>query len=198
MCGIFALLNHNISIKTIQKMFENGKNRGPEYSKLIHNDDFNLSLGFHRLAINGLSEQSNQPFDIDGIILICNGEIYNYKNLFSLINITPKTESDCEIIIHLYKLYGIEQTLIMLDGVFAFILFDKNINKIYVARDPYGVRPLYHSKLIHNLSNKENQDNIETIGFASELKCLQFPENTMNVQSKVEHFKPGSYSIFEF
>ena len=66
---------------------------------------------------------------------------------------SPKTNSDCEVIIHMYKRYGIKQTLIMLDGVFSFVLYDKTSkandktskanDKIIVARDPYGVRPLY-------------------------------------------------------
>lgn len=193
MCGIFAILNNNISAEAIETLFQNGKNRGPEYSKLIHNYEFNLSIGFHRLAINGLNDQSNQPFDIDGILLICNGEIYNYKKLYNLINITPKTDSDCEIIIHLYKLYGIEQTLIMLDGVFAFILFDKIKQQIYVARDPYGVRPLYYIKNSNtDTNNLAHSDKL--IGFASEIKCLN---SSIFMYHKLEHFQPGTYSIFE-
>jgi asparagine synthase (glutamine-hydrolysing) len=67
-------------------------------------------------------------------------------------NVIPETDSDCEVIAHLYLKYGIQQTLTMLDGVFSFILFDSRltanneIGKIYVARDPYGVRPLYQLK----------------------------------------------------
>ena len=85
---------------------------------------------------------------IDDITLICNGEIYNYKELFEEIKVKPSTHSDCEIIIHLYKLYGIEQTLRMLDGVFSFVLYDNCLNsehpQLHVARDPFGVRPLYY------------------------------------------------------
>jgi asparagine synthetase B (glutamine-hydrolysing) len=87
--------------------------------------------------------------------------------------IIPNTGSDCEVIIHLYLKYGIEQALIMLDGVFSFILYDNRIsndlnNKIYIARDPLGIRPLYYLK---NKSNKNN--NSKLYGFASELKCLE-------------------------
>jgi asparagine synthase (glutamine-hydrolysing) len=108
-----------------------------------------MSLGFHRLAINGLNKISNQPLIFQDIVLICNGEIYNYKELYALMEIdTPTTGSDCEVIIHLYLKYGIEQTLVMLDGVFSFVLYDNRLtpdlnNKVYIARDPYGVRPLY-------------------------------------------------------
>jgi len=80
MCGIFALLNcnyHNDEI--INQEFIKGKNRGPEFSKLERLFNENAVFGFHRLAINGLNSESSQPFLINDIMLICNGEIYNYK-----------------------------------------------------------------------------------------------------------------------
>ena len=181
MCGIFSLLNTTgFSNEFINDQFEKGKNRGPEYSKL--ESFYNFNLGFHRLAINGLNDKSNQPLSINNIILICNGEIYNYKYLYKLLDIKPETDSDCEVIIYLYLRYGIEQTLQMLDGVFAFVLYDSNNSSIYVARDPFGVRPLYQ------LSN------FSLIGFASELKCLN--NFTSNEQNKIVQFTPGTYSIF--
>jgi len=188
MCGIFALLNYNnISVDFIHNSFLKGKSRGPEFSKLDVSF-LKMALGFHRLAINGLNEKSNQPFIIDDIILICNGEIYNYKELYKSMNITPTTDSDCEVIIHLYLKYGIEQTLIMLDGVFSFILYDNRIlhnltNKVYIARDPYGVRPLY------TLS----YTNISLVGFASEMKCLIDFHNLDPTNCCIEQFQPGTY-----
>jgi asparagine synthase (glutamine-hydrolysing) len=193
MCGIFALLNNTtIDIKTIQNEFNKGKNRGPEFSKL----DFSylkMILGFHRLAINGLNSESNQPLVFNDIVLICNGEIYNYKELYRMMGIIPKTDSDCEVIIHLYIKYGIEQTLTMLDGVFAFILLDNRItedlnNKIYVARDPFGVRPLYYSF---------NKNDSRLIGFASELKCIHnLFYNDFKKDTYVKQFEPGTYSVY--
>ncbi len=83
-------------------------------------------------------------------------------------NFTPHTDSDCEVIIHLYLKYGIEQTLVMLDGEFAFVLYDRNQNKIFAARDPYGVRPLY--KLSKNINTGSNNTNCQVLeGFASDL-----------------------------
>jgi len=145
MCGIFALLHNKkeiLNMDLISNNFMKGKSRGPESSKFeIIND--RLILGFHRLAINGLNNTSMQPLNIDGVFLICNGEIYNYKQIYSNLNYNPVTESDCEAIIPLYKKYGIKYTLQNLDGVFSFILFDVNKNEGYIARDPFGVRPLY-------------------------------------------------------
>jgi asparagine synthase (glutamine-hydrolysing) len=202
MCGIFALLNNEYLSKSyVQQEFEKGKHRGPEFSKLTNDLVRNTVIGFHRLSINGLNEASNQPLVIDDIALICNGEIYNYRELYKTMNIEPKTGSDCEVIIHLFLKYGIEQTLVMLDGVFSFILFDNRpivdlsiTSKIYVARDPYGVRPLYQL----------TSSNIKPLfyGFASELKCLSGIYNTLlekdkYIEANIRQFEPGSYSVFE-
>jgi len=195
MCGIFALLNsNNINTDVIHNEFVKGRGRGPEFSKL-DNSYMKMTLGFHRLAINGLNNASNQPLVMNDVVLICNGEIYNYKQLYKYMNVEPTTGSDCEVIIHLYLAYGIEQTLNMLDGVYAFILYDNRIkedlqNKVYIARDPLGVRPLYYLK-----NNKQNRQ-LQLFGFASELKCLSEFYN-MNPQFySIEQFKPGTYSVF--
>lgn len=194
MCGIFALLNNIHNINIVNKEFIKGQSRGPEFSKL---DDsyMKMILGFHRLAINGLNEASNQPLVINDIVLICNGEIYNYKTLYKYMDIEPVTGSDCEVIIHLYLKYGIEQTLTMLDGVFSFILYDTRItedldNRVYVARDPYGVRPLYY------LKNNREDTNTTIYGFASELKCLEKFYNLDIKNNSISQFTPGTYSIF--
>lgn len=196
MCGIFALLGAtNIDDKIITEQFNKGKNRGPEFST-IQISPQNFVFGFHRLAINGLNDESNQPIIHNGISLICNGEIYNYKELYTCMNITLNTGSDCEIIIHLYLKYGIEQTLNMLDGVFSFVLYDKNNGEMYVARDPLGIRPLY--KLIRTRSKPLNSFFSLSIvaGFASELKCLEYFYNTSISDYTLEQFEPGTYSKF--
>ena len=196
MCGIFALLNNFAFTKDdIYNEFIKGKGRGPEFSKLEYNF-MKMILGFHRLAINGLNEESNQPLIINDIVLICNGEIYNYQKLYEYMSVNPTTGSDCEVIIHLYLKYGIEQTLTMLDGVFSFILYDNRIstdlnNRLYVARDPLGVRPLYYLKCKNDRHNKNN-----LYGFASELKCLEKFYNTSITTFSVGQFKPGTYSVF--
>jgi len=193
MCGIFTLLNYSqVNYdKFIKSQFMKGKNRGPEFSDLQH-ISMNAIFGFHRLAINGLDDISNQPITIDNIHLICNGEIYNYRELYKLMGVTPKTNSDCEVIIHLYKRYGIKQTLKMLDGVFAFALCDNNHtnleSNIYIARDPYGIRPLYF------LNN--TKETVQVIGFASELKMLSDFCNQNPDELTISQFKPGTYSSF--
>jgi asparagine synthase (glutamine-hydrolysing) len=196
MCGIFSLLNISdtnclFTEEFIKYNFKLGQGRGPENS-VLKNVSVRTKFGFHRLAINGLNDISNQPICIDDIVLICNGEIYNYKELYELMGIESETDSDCEIIIHLYKKYGIYQTLKMLDGVFAFCLCDNRLTNsltstIYVARDPYGVRPLYCLKpLLYN----------KLIGFASELKMLSEFSDVDPTKAYITQFTPGTYSKY--
>jgi asparagine synthase (glutamine-hydrolysing) len=230
MCGIFALLNSSGVVHTsmMNKEFEKGKHRGPEFSVLT-NVSIKATFGFHRLAINGLNNESNQPIVVNNVSLICNGEIYNYKQLYQQMDLKPTTDSDCEVIIHLYLKYGIEQTLQMLDGVFAFIMVDNRLSltdgKIYVARDPYGVRPLYMIKPVQPDFIRQQDDYNFIYGFASELKMLNVITDYINDSNNVYQnivlekrfnklhscdaekeikqkydivqFIPGSYSIFE-
>ena len=193
MCGIFLLLNHSLDssdslnstnqYNEVNNLFMKGRNRGPENSKLEIVDN-NTIFGFHRLAINGLDDESNQPLRINDCILICNGEIYNYKNLYDIIKVNPSTNSDCEIIIHMYLKYGIDQTLIMLDGVFAFALYDTKKDLLFVARDPYGVRSLF----IHTYVNDKN---IPEYSFSSDLKCLSHKNSDKTCFSHISQFEPG-------
>jgi asparagine synthase (glutamine-hydrolysing) len=185
MCGIMATINNIFNENVIKSAFDNGVNRGPENSQYINY--INLSLYFHRLAINGINTNSNQPIIVDNIVLICNGEIYNYKTLYKLLNITPQTNSDCEVIIHLYKNFGLENMLNMLDGVFAFVLYDINLNKVFVSRDLFGVRPLYI------LKSCDNNINIQNYVVSSELKVIRHFKRDNNV---VSQFTPGTYTSF--
>lgn len=184
MCGILLLLNNTQSEEKIISNFWKGKGRGPEKSdiKFLHDDK--VILGFHRLAINGLNNSANQPMTIGKYTLICNGEIYNYRELHTFFNIENTTNSDCEIILHLYEKYGIEQTLRLLDGVFAFALFDREQHKMIIARDLFGVRPLFMSQ----------GNNIE-FGVASEMKMLA--DSTAHYHT-ISPFTPGTYSVYEY
>ena len=191
MCGILSILNYDPSDSSVdlQGAVEAGKARGPEQT------DSQTCNGvhhvFHRLAINGLDPESMMPLDIDECILICNGEIYNYNELCELLKITPTTKNDCEIIIHLYRKVGIERCVELLDGEFAFILQDKRVktaadpDKIFVVRDPYGVRPLYV------LNDKITGRDI--IAAASELKVLHaFTEN-----GNINQITPGTITTYK-
>ena len=185
MCGILSILRYDpILCKKIEEIKDNflvHNERGPEQSDFINNEDFNYVLGFHRLAINGCSDpNSMQPLNLGNKTLICNGEIYNWEELAILSESKCTTGSDCEIILHLYEKYGIEKTLQMLDGVFAFTLIDRDENKAFVARDPFGVRPLF-------VWSQDNNFRLPMV-FASELKLGQ---DIVNLDPRP--FPPGHY-----
>jgi asparagine synthase (glutamine-hydrolysing) len=168
MCGIFALLNSNEDPK---EYFKSGSKRGPEFSKLINIGD--AYLGFHRLAINGLNDESNQPMYYRDCILVCNGEIFNYKELIAKYNLNVTTQSDCEVILAMYYLFG-EDFINYLDGEFAFIMVDTAKQITIIARDSFGVRPLY----MNNIGDK--------YCFCSDLE----PMKCMPI-ANIQHFTPG-------
>ena len=157
--------------------FNKSKNRGgipPD--DIVFMDIKDYYLGFHRLSINGLNEKSNQPFSKNGIYLICNGEIYNFKELYNYIGLYPQTSSDCEIIIDLYLLYPVDYFIKMLDGVFSFIIYDTRKNITIFCRDPFGVRPMF--------------TNLSLTCVSSELKQINGLTN-----DEIFQFPPGHYSI---
>lgn len=162
MCGIFG---------TTREMPKDTKisHRGPDNTHKLKVNEWNLI--FHRLAINDLSENGDQPMQKDGIILLCNGEIYNCKELINKYNFKMNSHSDCEVIIDLYRSFGIERCCQLLDGYFAFCLVDGN--KVYLARDFVGVRPLFYST--------------NPYSFASEAKALN---------RNIFPFPPGCYMEF--
>lgn len=144
MCGFSIFVNYDPSILELI----GSQKRGGDDTRIVRVD--NLTFVFHRLAINGIGSGS-QPFQDDNIVLVCNGEIYNHKRLYSEHSLpSPKTESDCEVILSLYKKYGSLSFVNDLDGVFAFVLYDKKTKSVLYARDRYGVRPMY----IHNSDDK--------------------------------------------
>ena len=179
MCGIF-FIDGKFDTSAITEFYKIS-HRGPDSSciKIVNN---RYLFGFHRLQVNGLDNESNQPFNVDGIYLICNGEIYNYKELVEEHEITLTTNSDCEVIIHLYNKYGMKKTLSLLHGVFALVLCDSNRDKYYIARDRIGIRALYYIQ-----DDKHNNDSFEkNIYVASEMKAI-------HKFGKCHQFRPGDY-----
>lgn len=181
MCGIFFYkgkyyFSNNENKKKLLEKYRLLKHRGPDSSMYINYKN-ELFFGFHRLSIIDIDISGLQPLQNLDCILICNGEIYNYKQLCLKFNIKLNTVSDCEIIIHLYKLIGIEKTLNELDGEFAFVLYDKKTKDIICARDHIGVRGLYYGI-------KDDE-----YFFSSELLPLS------ELCDNIMQFKPGHYMI---
>lgn len=184
MCGILAFFN---SLDKSEFMTRNKfldllkriRHRGPDWNGVYEIKD-RVLIGHERLSIVGV-DKGSQPLIYKNIVLSVNGEIYNHKELFKT-SLNNKYEnnsgSDCEVILYLYKEYGAE-CVSMLDGIFSFILFDSENQKVLIARDPIGVIPLYYG-----------HSDINGLGVASELKCLY------DVCDKVEVFDPGTYIEF--
>ena len=182
MCGIFGYISDepitDDKQETLKNYADKSNARGPDnsISKVINDKIF---LRFHRLKINDTSDLGNQPIthpNDANLTLICNGEIYNFQELISENDFHPKSNSDCEIILHMYKKYGIKKTVENLDGVFAFMLIDNNTNSIFLARDPIGVRSMYIGS-----------DDDGNFAVASEIKSLH------GLVKNIEQFRPGYY-----
>lgn len=167
MCGL--------TVKPIAYKTEHSpiKYRGPDST-------IGVSIGgyeflFNRLAIMDTSSLGNQPFEDNNFILVCNGEIFNYKQLKSEISeYHYKSHSDCEVLLPLFANYSIGDVCHKLDGEFAIVAYDKVWQKLVAARDPMGIRPLFYGYTV------ENQ-----IAFASEMKAL------LNVCAEIKPFPPG-------
>jgi asparagine synthase (glutamine-hydrolysing) len=126
-------------------------------------------LGFNRLSILDLSLNGHQPMlSPDGkVILALNGEIYNafdFMHELKSWGYSFKSTTDTEIVLALYLRYGFDEMLQRLNGMFAIVIIDLNLKKIFIARDRFGIKPMYY--LVHN----------GIFGFSSELKSFEFIE----------------------
>lgn len=208
MCGIWGkIIKKNVSEVSDQKNnqikadaddlsdysnFEQIKSRGPDVSKLLEFklDNAEVKLGFHRLAIidvNGGEQPIVHTEDYQvaervsytrKVIVLCNGEIYNFENLKEKYSFN--TKSDCHVILDMYLRFGIDRTCKELNGEFAFCVIDilnNHLRDIYLCRDRFGIRPLFYHQTEHSLV------------FSSELKGIQS-------YGKCKQFQPRIYSSF--
>ena len=176
MCSIIGYIGANLSEKEVRSYFERTVSRGPDMTRILNLG--NGFLGFHRLAIMGLNESGMQPFSAFGNSVVCNGELYGFRLLKKKLEekgYTFQSESDCELLLPLYREYGTDMFR-MLDAEFAMILYDGASGQLIAARDPIGIRPLYYGYL----PSKE-------IIFASE------PKNLVGLCRHILPFPPGHY-----
>ena len=143
MCSIIGYCGIPTAPDAFLEGFDKTVSRGPDDSRVI--DTGKGLLGFHRLAIMGLTPEGMQPFSLDGSYVVCNGEIYGFEKLKAALSAkyTFKSGSDCEILLPMYREYGTDMFR-MLDAEFALILFDGERGEYIAARDPIGIRPLYY------------------------------------------------------
>jgi asparagine synthase (glutamine-hydrolysing) len=138
MCGI---LGTNFLTNNFKEALEHLNNRGPDFNSVIKIKD--KEFGHTRLSIIDLDEEANQPMIFDDILLVFNGEIYNYKELIKDESLNCKTSSDSEVLIRLYQKYE-KDFLNKLNGMFSFCLYDIKKDLYFCARDRYGEKPFFY------------------------------------------------------
>lgn len=161
--GIISKIDKTVSEETLKAMSDRMILRGPDESGLYDNDK--IGLAHRRLAIIDTAT-GQQPMSINNgdYVIVYNGEVYNFREIrFLLENKGCKffTESDTEVVINAYIYYGIEKCLDLLEGMYAFAIYDKKIDKVFIVRDKLGEKPLYYY-----------QDE-DYFYFASELKAFK-------------------------
>lgn len=187
MCGIVGIVNLNfepVDFKVLKRMMEVQKHRGPDDKGLVgfsfkHNEvapvdihqggatRFHGGVGFNRLSILDLSVKGHQPMiSGDGNVVIAyNGEIYNafeFKGDLESKGYAFRSRTDTEILLNLYQAYGMDKTLDMVNGMFAFCLVDLKRKRVFLARDHAGIKPMYWYGIA------------DTLMFASEVKSFLF------------------------
>jgi asparagine synthase (glutamine-hydrolysing) len=211
MCGILGVVNFKKNINELIPKFRVSLNllnhRGPDYSDIYFDHNNKFILGHARLSIRDLSSNGNQPkvSKDKRYIFTYNGELYNQIELFN--NLTDKTKKlislSCDtdvLFMHLIE-FGIKKTLEITKGMFSFCFFDTIENKLYLARDPFGEKPLYYgfddgvlifsSDLmpIKNLFSKSPKINKRSIEL---LLKLDFIPNPSSVYENIFKLEPGS------
>jgi len=181
MCGIYGYIGLKDDL-VLKKMSEAMRHRGPDAQGFWGDEKAKVFLGQNRLSIIDLSSAATQPLfnEDESVVLVFNGEIYNFQELREELvqkKHVFKSHSDSEVLVHLYEEEG-RDMLHRIRGMFAFAIFDKKKNELFVARDHFGIKPLY-------IFQTENH-----FAFASEMKALQqHPEVKFDVnpQAVLDH-----------
>ena len=190
MCGFVGFCSKNVKDKNVIKEMNNQIiHRGPDSDGYYFDKDVNF--GFRRLSIIDLHEGSQPILNESGdTAIIFNGEIYNYQELREDLvakGYKFKTHTDTEVILHGYEEYGEEGILAKLRGMFAFTIWDSKKEKLFGARDHFGIKPYYYALLDGDLL------------FGSEVKSfLKYPKFKKEVNEKaLKHYLVFQYNPLE-
>ena len=176
MCSIMGVKGRKLSVMELTAAFAATTSRGPDKERILELPE--AVLGFQRLSIMDLSCSGMQPFVLGEDAVVCNGEIYGFRKIKESLlqkGYAFTSESDCEVILPLYKEYGTDM-FGMLGSEFALLLYDGAAGDLIAARDPIGIRPLYYG-----------EDAYGEMVFASE------PKDLMPLCREVRPFPPGHY-----
>jgi asparagine synthase (glutamine-hydrolysing) len=194
MCGICGSIEINPDKEVGLRMIHTLQHRGPDAQGVKVYNNEHCMLCHARLSIIDLSEAANQPMEFDDLVVVFNGEIYNFKEIRTELESLGhgfRLQSDTEVILHAYKQWG-ERCVDHFIGMFAFAILDKSLHQLFLCRDRAGIKPLYYYK------------KGETFLFASELKAFyQHPDFIKKVDplSRALYFQygyvPAPYAIFK-
>lgn len=202
MCGINGLIDKTKMSEDKMSSILNAMNdliihRGPDEDGVFaeKNEKCTVGMAMRRLSIIDLSSGKQPIFSDDKqIVIVFNGEIYNYRTIKSRLvseGVTFHTTSDTEVILKAYEKYGVE-SFQWLDGMYGFSIYDKNINKLFIARDFFGEKPLYYTQ------------NESQFLWASELKSIiktidykpNISKKGLNLYFRLTYI-PAPYTIYE-
>jgi asparagine synthase (glutamine-hydrolysing) len=163
-CGIAGCYQQPDGRKLVDTMSDRIAHRGPDASGIRNHetDGVAVQLGFRRLSIIDLRSAANQPFHKDGLTIVYNGELYNYRALKAELTARGTrftTRSDTEVVLEAWRSWG-PAALLRFRGMFAFAILDERSGELVLARDPLGIKPLYYLRRGRG------------IVFASELKAI--------------------------
>lgn len=211
MCGICGKINFDknerVDISLINRMADSMAHRGPDDSGYYISN--NVGLGFRRLSIIDLIS-GNQPIsnEDNSIIIVFNGEIYNYREQRKILlekGHKFKTNSDTEVILHLYEEYGVD-CIKYLRGMFAFVIYDKNKNSLFGARDRVGIKPFFYSyddkrflfasEIKAILESKEVDKEIDYRGLDNYFAFIT-PCREKTIYKKISKLKAAHYFILD-
>lgn len=199
-CGEFRFNKSQFDDVKLTKLMDSIASRGND-SKGTYKEK-NIFLGHHRLSIIDTSDKSNQPMKINGLVIIFNGVIYNYKKLRK--NLISKghvfnSSGDTEVIIRLYIEYGSE-CINYLDGVFSFAIYDTKKNNLFLARDRIGIKPLYYtldnnkfrfSSSMNGLINRNEKPQINPIALHYQFTLHSVVPAPHTIISGIHKLEPG-------
>lgn len=204
MCGILGIYKYRSITKNDTESVREGaeiiKHRGPDYTGVW--SDNNISVAHNKLSILDFSEYSNQPIELENVVVAFNGEIYNYKDLIKKHNL-PDSGIDAHVIARLYEKMGID-CIYEFEGAFAILVYDKRSERLYLVRDRVGVKPvLYHFtddgrfyfsseakafKVFDDVQLKVNKKRI-----AADLVCWFWADKFESYFEGIYHVQPGQY-----
>ncbi|MCG2611264.1 asparagine synthase (glutamine-hydrolyzing) [Flavobacterium sp. SM15] len=172
MCGIVGIIGRRANGLTLEKMLQAQKHRGPDFTG-SYVESNRIALGHNRLSIIDLSSGANQPFKsaCGRYLIVFNGEIYNYLELKSELkaHYVFTTASDTEVLLNAYKQWG-KECLSRFNGMFSFAIWDTVQNKLFAARDRFGVKPFYYSIFEDSLFFASELNSLFESGLPKEMK----------------------------